>query len=141
MATMNLGRALGYVSVGLGLAETLAPGFLQRKLGVRGHSTLMRTLGARELASGAAILARRRGTPGREAGLWSRVGGDAMDLALLAAAARKTRKPSGVAMAVAAVGGIALLDYLAARRATGQRQQGLRSGVFEGLSRAFGSRR
>ena len=39
----------------------------------------MRLVGAREIASGFGILAQNKPTPW----LWSRVGGDAMDLALL----------------------------------------------------------
>jgi hypothetical protein len=48
--------------------------------------------------------------------MWSRVAGDAMDLALLAAAARKTHRPTGLLTAIGMVVGIAFLDVVFAER-------------------------
>jgi uncharacterized membrane protein len=107
-------RALGWFSVGLGLAELMAPHSVGRAIGVRRPWTL-RALGMRELASGVAILTQ----PERPAWLWSRVAGDAMDLALLGSAfrapeARRVR----LATAVGAVGLVTALDVACSRRMT-----------------------
>ena len=45
-------RALGWFSIGLGMAELVAPGRLARMLGLDGKDGLIRSFGARELASG-----------------------------------------------------------------------------------------
>jgi len=116
MNDLKAARALGWASLAIGLTEMAAPGFLERKLGVRQHRGLLKLLGIREALSGVAILKQKRATKELSAGLWSRVAGDAMDLALLAAAARKTRNPSGLMTAIAMVVGIAFLDVLFAER-------------------------
>ncbi|MCO5168495.1 MAG: SRPBCC family protein [Planctomycetes bacterium] len=105
---------LGWLSIGLGLAELLAPDALARFIGVRQRPLLLRALGLRELASGFGILAARRPAPA----LWSRVVGDAIDLALLggAAAGGRARTPARVAAATAAVVGVAAVDVLWAVR-------------------------
>jgi uncharacterized membrane protein len=79
----HLARGLGWFSLGLGLAEVLVPRELGRLIGVRGDQTkLFRMLGAREIASGIGILLQRQPA----ASMWTRVGGDALDLALLGTA-------------------------------------------------------
>jgi hypothetical protein len=105
-------RTLGWFSVGLGLAELLAPRGLSRLIGVRDHRPLVRILGLREITSGVGILTR----PRPSGWLWSRVAGDAMDLALLGAAFRSYRgRPVRLAAATAAVAGVALLDVMCSR--------------------------
>jgi hypothetical protein len=99
-------RALGWASLGIALAEIVTTGLVQRMMGIRRHGLLLRGLGARELASGVAILQSDDPTPA----VWSRVAGDAMDLALLAAAARKTRRPAGLGLVTAMVLGVTALD-------------------------------
>src|SRR5688500_311254 len=57
--TDRLANALGWFSIGLGLAQIAAPRAVGRLIGVRddGNNTaLMRTLGMRELTSGIGIL-------------------------------------------------------------------------------------
>ena len=111
----NLAKALGWFSIALGAAEVLAPRALGRALGVGSHPGLMRGLGLREIASGVGILSQRRQAPW----LWSRVAGDAMDLALLGTALKANGNARGrVAFAAAAVAGVAALDYLASQRMT-----------------------
>jgi uncharacterized membrane protein len=67
-------------------------------------------LGAREVASGIGILTRRRPDSNW---MWSRVGGDAIDLALLGAAFRlKKSKRKNLAIATAAVAGVTALDAI-----------------------------
>ena len=72
---------------------------------------LVRALGMRELASGVAILSQRRPT----GGLWSRVGGDLMDLALLGTAfTSKGANARRAAATTAAVAGVTVVDVCAA---------------------------
>jgi uncharacterized membrane protein len=102
--------ALGWLSVGLGVAGLVAPGQIARTVGARdrvGTRWLVRALGLRELLSGAGILL---GAP-RPSWLWSRVAGDAIDLALLGGAlgSGKLGRGRGLA-ATAAIAGIAALD-------------------------------
>lgn len=106
-------RTLGWFSIGLGLAELLAPRGLSRFIGVRDHRPLVRVLGLREITSGVGILTRARPT----GWLWSRVAGDATDLALLRAAFRSYRaRPGRLGVATAAVAGVTLLDVICSRR-------------------------
>ena len=109
----HLSNFLGWFSVGLGLAEILAPKALGRAIGVGDHPALMRALGVREITSGLGLLSQR----GTAAWAWSRVAGDAMDLALLGAAARSPMSDQKrIAMAATAVVGVAALDIYASRR-------------------------
>jgi uncharacterized membrane protein len=71
-----------------------------------------RGVGVRELAAAAAILPRSRPLPG----VWSRVAGDGMDLALLGVALRSAANRRRLAAATAAVAGIAALDAVGALR-------------------------
>jgi uncharacterized membrane protein len=106
----RLAEGLGWFSIGLGLAQILAPASLSRLIGVRADATnrtLMQVLGVRELATGIGILTR----PHRAGWVGARVAGDTMDLALLGLAltspnSRKDR----VELATTAVAGITLLD-------------------------------
>src|SRR5689334_24738641 len=75
----NLARALAWFSIGLGLAETLAPRTLGNAIGIHGQVALLRGLGVREVANGVAILSQPDAAPL----LWARVAGDALDIALL----------------------------------------------------------
>jgi hypothetical protein len=112
----QLALGLGWFSLALGAAEILAPRQLARLIGVPASERTTQTLrayGVREIAAGVGILAR----PDASRWLWSRVGGDALDLATLGAAARDERSdPARLAFAAAAVAGVTALDILAARR-------------------------
>ncbi len=106
----QLANALGWFSIGIGVAELLAPRAIARASGMTERPLLLRALGVREIASGVGILGQRQ-----PAGwLWTRVAGDAMDLALLGMAARSSSgaRRNRVAIAAAAVAGVALLDVL-----------------------------
>jgi uncharacterized membrane protein len=101
--------ALGWFSVGLGLAELAAPRRLAAVIGVPNRPLLIRLLGVRELVSGIGILSQHR----RTSWLWSRVAGDGMDLALLGAALRSPDAARGrVSAATAAVLGVTAVDAL-----------------------------
>ena len=107
----RLGRALGWFSLGLGLTEWLAPKAVTRWLGVEGNEGLVRAYGVREIASGVPCL-----SVNNDYGAYSRVAGDAIDLASLAAAYRDDNpKKANVGIAMAAVTGIAIIDALAGR--------------------------
>ena len=101
-------RALGWLSLGLGLAETAAPHALARAVGARSRPALVRTAyGLRELAAGAGLLTTSNPRPW----VWARVAGDALDLATLAAVARGQNPRRGAAaLALAAVAGATALD-------------------------------
>jgi uncharacterized membrane protein len=109
----RIGDVLGWLSVGLGLAALAAPHAVGRAIGMREHSSLLRAVGVRELVSGAGLLTQKDRTPW----LWSRVAGDAMDLALLATGLRPSNPGRGrVLGALAVVGAIAGADLATSLR-------------------------
>lgn len=110
----RLARGLGWFSIGLGLAELLAPRGVAKVAGMRGNTTLIRLFGLREIASGIAIFAGGR----RPAGpVWSRVAGDALDLACLGAAyATPENDKARLTFATANVLAVTALDVLCARQ-------------------------
>jgi len=110
----QLGQILGWFSIGLGLAEVLAPRALGRAIGVGESQTgTLRALGVREIISGLGLLSERM--PATWA--WSRVAGDAIDLALLGAATRAPDSdPRRIAVAAAGVAAVMALDVYASRR-------------------------
>ncbi|HZV03010.1 MAG TPA: SRPBCC family protein [Planctomycetota bacterium] len=119
---LGLAKALAGFSLGLGLAEVAAPRLVARLAGVRVRPLVVRLLGLREIAAGAAILAR----PSRAGPVWSRVAGDAIDLGFLGLAfgSRGTDR-ARCGAATAAVLGVTALDILgAARLARGNRPPG-----------------
>jgi uncharacterized membrane protein len=122
--TEKLALGLGWFSIGLGLAQLIAPGAVSRIAGARGrHSGLIRGVGLRELACGAGILA--RGNPG--AWLQARAAGDLMDIALLAPLLRSSNPSRERAIStLAAVIGVTAVDMLVARQLRGRPAFGLR---------------
>lgn len=121
-AGLPLARFLGWFSIGLGVAELLAPRQVTRGLRVPKQDLLVRSLGLREIATGVGILARKQPGPF----LWTRVAGDAIDLALLGLSATRSRRSrSRAALAAAAVAGITVLDLLTSVEQTRrERKQG-----------------
>lgn len=111
----QLAKALGWFSIGLGAAQIIAPNGLARLVGVGNHPLLFRALGAREIASGVGILA---GGSRPVKSVWSRVAGDALDLALLGAALATTGNKGRAATAAVAVAGVTALDYYCAQALT-----------------------
>lgn len=110
----GLATFLGLFSIGLGVAELLAPGGVARLIGVRNtrrNRQTLQAMGARELMSGVGILSRHH----PDGWMWSRVAGDALDLSLLGAAMTdETTQRGRAAAAVAAVAGVAALDIFSA---------------------------
>jgi hypothetical protein len=114
-STARAARSLGWASVGIGLAELLAPGQVEQLLGLDhkpSQQGILQTLGVRELLHGFSILTERDLNPQLRAGVWSRVAGDILDSALLGVAAAKTRRPSSFAAVAAAVAAIGALDLI-----------------------------
>ncbi len=107
-------RALGWFSLGLGLAQVLAPRAVARATGMGARETLVRACGLREIATGLGLLLARDPTPW----LCARVAGDAVDLATLGAhVGRGNPRSTNAALAVAAVAGVTAVDALSARAA------------------------
>jgi hypothetical protein len=116
----DVAAGIAAFSIGLGLAQLLAPRQLARLIGVGEHTAGMRALGLREIASGIGVLAAPR------QGLWARVAGDAMDLALLASAlGGRGNRRGRVLAAAAAVVTVGVLDYLCARELDGSSTAGV----------------
>jgi uncharacterized membrane protein len=119
IGAQRVARGLGWFSIGLGLAELLAPRAVAKLCGGEGrHTGLIRMYGLREIASGLMIFSQGRKPA---AGVWSRVAGDAIDLATLAAAAVNPRtNKAGVAFATANVLGVTALDVMCAQELSRQ---------------------
>ncbi len=108
----RLAKGLGWFSVGLGLAELLAPRAIANISGVSNkHTGLIRLYGLRELASGIAIFAQKKPTEA----MWSRVAGDAIDLASLGVACSAPDAKTGrITFATANVLAVTALDVICA---------------------------
>jgi hypothetical protein len=116
----QLAQGLGWFSVALGLAEVAAPQWVAELVGVevsRDSRALISVFAVREIATGLAILAQP------ENPLWvqARVGGDAVDLAMLGIAfgGAKNDQPK-IGAAMAAVAGIAALDLFTSVQLAGR---------------------
>jgi uncharacterized membrane protein len=111
----QLARGLGWFSIGLGLAELLAPRGVAKIAGVRGDNNgLIRMFGLREIASGVAIFMQGKRPA---AAVWSRVAGDALDIAALGVAFASSNSRKGrVAFATANVLGVTALDVICAQQ-------------------------
>ncbi len=106
---ISLARGLGWFSIGLGLAEVLAPRAMANLTGFR-HPRLLQSFGLREIACGIGILSGSRPT----AWMWGRVAGDAMDLAALgdALAEGDGDDRRRALIAAAAVAGVTAMDVM-----------------------------
>lgn len=136
----RLARGLGWFSIALGTLELLAPRRVTHALGMEGKETLVRAYGVREIAAGMMTL-----SPDKKTGLYSRVAGDGLDIATLLGELRFGNPRSGsVVAALIMVGGITVLDYIAAQDVALQhdpkrgrrRSYANRSGFPKGLAAA-----
>jgi uncharacterized membrane protein len=121
----KLASALGWFSIGIGLAELVKPGAVNSLIGVKNDGKtrgVQRGYGVRELAAGIGILMQPRPTPW----VWGRVAGDVLDLSSLASAFGSHRNNKGrLVAATAAVVGVTALDVICAQRlSTEERQNG-----------------
>ena len=110
----RLARGLGWFSIGLGMTELLCPQVIAKISGVPNSRTgLIRLYGLREIASGITIFSQKEPA----GGLWSRVAGDAVDLASLGMAFNSPGAKRGrVAFATANVLAVTALDLIAAKQ-------------------------
>jgi hypothetical protein len=114
----SLHRFLGYFSIGLGLAEALAPRAMAKLTGVDRHGLLC-AYGLREFLSGIGILS----NPRRAGWLWTRVAGDALDLLTLGNSVNEgdLQKRKRALASLLAVAGVAALDVFCAKCATARK--------------------
>ena len=119
----KLARGLGWFSLGLGLTELLAPKAIAKICGVsNAHTGLIRVYGLREIAAGVMIFTQKNPA----AGMWSRVAGDALDLATLGKAFASPGASKGrVAFATANVAAVTALDLIAAKQLGTNGSQGV----------------
>lgn len=116
-AAEEVGYGLGWFSIGLGLAELFGARPLARALGMEGRETVLEAYGLREIVTGIGILSSENPGPW----LWGRVAGDGLDIATLMAGLHEDNpRRENVAIALAAVAGVTVLDVLAAQALTGK---------------------
>ena len=131
----SLADFLGVFSIGLGLAQVLAPETMSKICGIEdaeGNSSVMRALGAREISHGIAILSKQQ----PEKAVWSRVAGDALDLALLGKAMANPDNHRGRTLfATANVLAVTALDVMAARQLSMQPKTIANAGADAGIIR------
>ena len=109
-------RGLGWLSIGLGVAELVTARPLARSVGLRGRGAVVAGYGIREVATGVGLLNTDRPAPW----LWARVAGDVLDVVSLVVGARRhPRHSRGASIALAAVAGVTLVDLVCARRLSG----------------------
>ncbi|MET0246693.1 MAG: hypothetical protein ABW182_08105 [Sphingomonas sp.] len=104
-----LARAFGWLSVAVGLAERAAPGAVGRALGLDVRRAPVRASGLREILDESSLV-----QAGRQIALGGRVASDLLDMAEVAPVLLARDGARGdAAIALVALGGIALLDALA----------------------------
>jgi len=143
-AADRLARGLGWFSIGLGTLELLAPRSITRALGLQGREAMVRAFGLREIGSGVVSL-----SVDKHVGLWSRVGGDVLDIAaVLPALNRHNRQRGNAELALAMLVGVTAIDLLAAQAVSARharrgrpRSYADRSGFPQGAAKARGAAR
>jgi uncharacterized membrane protein len=142
-AAPRLVDGLGLFSLGLGTAQLLAPGAMNRLIGADNDAksrAIQRWLGgAREVTLGTGIESRRK----PEMWLWGRVAGDIADLGMLGAVLsnpkRRPEERRRTAIATAAVVGVTVADLIAAVRLSRSDQRNGKAGEGMGGIEAKGS--
>jgi hypothetical protein len=113
-----LAKNLGYFSIALGVAELLAPRAVCRAAGITGLESLIKACGAREIATGVAILTSHDPEPW----IWGRVAGDMADLATVATGlGDDNNRRENSMLALAALAAVTLVDVVCASRLTGEK--------------------
>jgi hypothetical protein len=142
----ELARSLGYFSLALGVAELLAPRALCNAIGLKGLEGVVRAYGAREIATGVAILTSHDPAPW----IWARVAGDMADIATVATGVQQHNpKRENATLALAALTAVTLVDVACASRLSSEKggrktaiaDYGDRSGFPQGLGGAKGAAR
>ncbi len=119
MNSIQLAKGLGWFSLGLGLTQMAVPGRMARGLGLPVSAALVGLFGMREVGVGVAVLT----YPGSPGLVWARVGGDVLDLAVLALHRGGRRRQERAMLATAAVLGVTVLDVVCAAALTRRQQQ------------------
>src|SRR4051794_37120217 len=142
----RLAKNLGYFSIALGMVELMAPRALCNAIGLRGMEPVIRAYGAREVATGVAILTSHDPEPW----IWARVAGDVADIATVATGLQQdnARRESNV-LTLAALAAVTAVDVGCARSLNaekGNRKTAIvnysnRSGFPRGLEAARGAAR
>ena len=119
VANGKMAKGIGLFSIALGMAEVLMPGQMAGLIGVSDrYRKFLPLLGAREIAHGVGIMSSAKPTTA----VWTRVGGDVLDLAYLGAAFMShdtnKRRLTGATLAVLGVG---VLDLVCAQRLSSDR--------------------
>lgn len=113
----RLVRGLAWFSLGLGIPQVIMPGRVNRIAGLENtfrRRQLMRLMGLREIGAGVGILGSQ---PKPAEWLWARVGGDALDLALLGSAFRNpNNRRNRLVLATANVAAVTAADVVAAQK-------------------------
>jgi hypothetical protein len=112
----QLASGLGWFSIGLGMAEILAPRQIARLIGapdIRPTHNVLRTYGVREITAGVGILA----NPKLAGWIWTRVAGDLLDIGSVVAGmfCADSDRARGSA-ALGALAGVTALDYYCASK-------------------------
>ena len=144
---MRASRLLGWVSFAVCAAELLAPRKVARAVGLReDQALLVRACGLRQMATGVGAH-----SVYPVPALWARMGGDLADVAILSAAARRSEgdRGKGPWLALAAVGGLAVISAVVASRLAAETAEGAnadtrhnysgRSGFPSGVEAARGA--
>jgi hypothetical protein len=113
VGTAKFAKGLGMFSIALGLAELLAPAQVGELIGVSPrYRAFIPALGVREIAHGVGIMMQAKPTES----VWSRVAGDAIDLAYLGAAfTGEENNKARLVGATVAVLGVTALDIMCAQ--------------------------
>jgi uncharacterized membrane protein len=131
----SLADFLGFFSIGLGLAQVLAPKGMSKLCGVAdadGNARLMRLMGMREISHGIAILSKQQ----PEKAVWSRVVGDTLDLAMLGKTfANPENNRAMTLFATANVLAVTALDVSCAKQLSKQPETVANEGADEGIIR------
>ena len=132
----SLANFLGMFSIGLGLAQVALPGVVARLCGVDHtddrNRRVMRLLGMREISHGVAILSNQQ----PEKAVWSRVAGDALDLALLGKAlSNPDNDRAATLFATANVLAVTALDVMCAKTLSRQPRTVANEGIEAGIIR------
>ena len=109
--SLKLARTLGWISLGIGIAEIIAAKRVARVTGIH-QPHLIQAFGVRELVTGIGILSSSRPTNW----MWSRVAGDGLDLLTLGKACALGDENDRQAATITGIGiaGIMALDTVAA---------------------------
>ncbi len=131
----SLADFLGIYSIGLGLAQVLAPKSMSTICGIadaEGNAPIMRSMGMREISHGVAILSKQQ----PEKAVWSRVLGDTLDLVMLGKAlANRDNHRGRTLFATANVLAVTALDVMCAKQLSMQPHTKANDGADAGIIR------